>query len=46
MIGTPDDIAQVMKDAFDVPGPVIIGAQVDYSDTHQLFEMVKGDHIH
>jgi acetolactate synthase I/II/III large subunit len=46
MINTPDDIAPAMKKAFDTPGPVIVGVHVDYSDNHQLFEMIKGDHIH
>jgi acetolactate synthase-1/2/3 large subunit len=46
MIDTPDDIAPVMKKAFDTAGPVIVGVHVDYRDNHQLFEMVKGDNIH
>jgi acetolactate synthase I/II/III large subunit len=25
---------------FDTPGPVIVGVHVDYSDNHELFEMV------
>jgi acetolactate synthase-1/2/3 large subunit len=46
MINTPDDVAPVMKKAFDTPGPVIVGVHVDYRDNHQLFEMIKGDSIH
>jgi acetolactate synthase-1/2/3 large subunit len=46
MINTPSDIAPVMKKAFDIPGPVIVGVHVDYRDNHSLFEMVKGDHFH
>jgi acetolactate synthase I/II/III large subunit len=46
MIDTPDDVAPVMKKAFDTPGPVIVGAHVDYTDNHKLFEMIKGDNIH
>jgi acetolactate synthase I/II/III large subunit len=46
MIKSPDDIAPVMKKAFDTPGPVIVGVHVDYSDNHLLFEMVKGDNLH
>jgi len=46
MINTPDEIARVMKKAFDTPGPVIVGVHVDYRDNHQLFEMIKGDNIH
>ena len=45
MIKSPDDIAPVMKKAFDIHGPVIVGVHVDYSDNHELFEMVKGDSI-
>jgi acetolactate synthase I/II/III large subunit len=46
MINTPDDLAPVMKKAFDTPGPVIVGAHVDYTDNHKLFEIIKGDNIH
>lgn len=46
MINTPDDVAPVMRKAFDTVGPVIVGVQVDYRDNHQLFEMVTGDHFH
>jgi acetolactate synthase-1/2/3 large subunit len=46
MIDTPEEIAPVTRKAFEAPGPVIVGVRVDYSDNHQLFEMVKGDHIH
>lgn len=45
MIKSSDDIAPVMKKAFDIPGPVIVGVHVDYRDNHKLFEMVKGDSI-
>jgi acetolactate synthase-1/2/3 large subunit len=46
MIRSPDDIAPVMKKAFDTLGPVIVGVHVDYGDNHRLFEMIKGDNIH
>jgi acetolactate synthase I/II/III large subunit len=46
MINAPDDVAAVMKKAFDAPGPVIVGVHVDYSDNHQLFEMMKTDRVH
>jgi acetolactate synthase I/II/III large subunit len=46
MIDEVDDIAPVMKKAFDTPGPVIVGVHVDYRDNHKLFEMVKADDIH
>jgi acetolactate synthase I/II/III large subunit len=45
MIKTPEEIVPVMKKAFDTAGPVIVGVHVDYSDNHQLFEMVRGDSI-
>jgi acetolactate synthase-1/2/3 large subunit len=46
MIDKPGDIAPVMKKAFDTPGPVIVGVHVDYSDNHELFEMLHEDSIH
>jgi acetolactate synthase I/II/III large subunit len=46
MINKPDEIASVMKKAFDTPGPVIVGVHVDYRDNHQLFELLHADSIH
>jgi acetolactate synthase-1/2/3 large subunit len=46
MIETPDEIAPVLKEAFDHRGPIIVGVHVDYSDNHKLFEMVKEDSFH
>jgi acetolactate synthase-1/2/3 large subunit len=46
MIDTPDNVVPVMKKAFAVAGPVIVGVHVDYKDNHRLFEMIKGDSIH
>jgi acetolactate synthase I/II/III large subunit len=46
MIDKPDDIARVMKKAFDTQGPVIVGVHVDYRDNHELFEMLDEDSIH
>jgi acetolactate synthase I/II/III large subunit len=46
IIKTPDEIASVMKKAFNMAGPVIVGVHVDYSDNHILFEMVRSDSIH
>jgi acetolactate synthase I/II/III large subunit len=46
MIRTPDEIAPVLKKAFDTPGPVIVGVNVDYRDNHKLFEMVDENCIH
>jgi acetolactate synthase-1/2/3 large subunit len=45
MIKAPDQIAPVLKKAFDMAGPAIVGVHVDYSDNHKLFEMMKGDSI-
>lgn len=46
MIKNPDEIASVLKRAFDTPGPVIVGVHVDYSDNHKLFEMVDENSLH
>jgi acetolactate synthase-1/2/3 large subunit len=46
MIDNPDDIAPIMKKAFDTPGPVIIGVHVDYHDNHKLFEIVDASAFH
>ncbi|MDT7815883.1 MAG: acetolactate synthase large subunit [Acidobacteriaceae bacterium] len=46
MIQSPDRIAPVLKQAFDTPGPVLIGVHVDYRDNHKLFEQVKERSIH
>ena len=46
MINGPDDIAPIMKKAFDTEGPVIVGVHVDYRDNHELFEMLQEDSIH
>lgn len=35
-----DDIAPTLHKAFDTPGPVLIGVNVDYSKNAQLFEAV------
>jgi acetolactate synthase I/II/III large subunit len=46
MIRTADEIAPVLKKAFDTPGPVLVGIHVDYRDNHKLFEMLNEDSIH
>ena len=46
MIKSRDDVAPIMKKAVNTPVPVLVGVHVDYSDSHLLFEMVKGDSIH
>jgi len=45
MIQSPDQIAPVLKKAFDTPGPVLVGVHVDYRDNHKLFERVREDSI-
>ena len=39
-VSGPDDIASTLHKAFDTPGPVLIGVNVDYSKNAELFEMV------
>ena len=38
MINSPDEIGPVLRKAFEVPGPVLIGIRVDYRDNHLLFD--------
>jgi acetolactate synthase I/II/III large subunit len=46
MIRTPEEIAPVLKRAFDLPGPVLVGVHVDYRDNAKLFEMVNEASFH
>ena len=46
MIQQPDDIAPVLKKAFDTAGPVIIGVHVDYRDNHLLFASLDERGVH
>jgi len=39
-IDSPDEIGQQLRKAFEMPGPVLIGINVDYRDNHLLFEKV------
>jgi acetolactate synthase-1/2/3 large subunit len=39
-INAPEQIAPQLRRAFETPGPVLIGVNVDYSDNHKLFEKV------
>jgi acetolactate synthase I/II/III large subunit len=43
MIDTADDIAPVLRRAFEIQGPVVVGVHVDYRDNHMLFEALRGD---
>ncbi len=40
MINSPDEIGAVIRKAFEVQGPVLVGIRVDYRDNHLLFEKV------
>jgi acetolactate synthase-1/2/3 large subunit len=46
MIQSPDQITSVLKQAFDTPGPVVIGVHVDYRDNPKLFEQVNERSVH
>jgi acetolactate synthase I/II/III large subunit len=39
-IGAPEQIAPQLRKAFETPGPVLLGLNVDYRDNHELFERV------
>jgi len=39
-IGGPEQIGPQLRKAFETPGPVLIGMNVDYRDNHELFEKV------
>jgi acetolactate synthase-1/2/3 large subunit len=41
MISSADEVAQVLRKAFEISGPVLIGIPVDYRDNHLLFENVS-----
>jgi acetolactate synthase-1/2/3 large subunit len=43
MIHSPDNIGRILRKAFEVSGPVLIGIRVDYRDNHMLFEKVHAD---
>ena len=46
MIESPENIGSVLKRAFEIDGPVIVGVHVDYRDNHKLFELVHADVFH
>jgi acetolactate synthase I/II/III large subunit len=39
-INSADEIGSKLQQAFETPGPVLIGVNVDYRDNHKLFERV------
>jgi acetolactate synthase-1/2/3 large subunit len=46
MIQTPDQISSVLQQAFDTPGPVLVGVHVDDSDNRKLFKHVDERSFH
>jgi acetolactate synthase I/II/III large subunit len=40
-----DDLKTTLRNAFEIPGPVLIGVNVDYTKNAQLFEAVHHDSI-
>ena len=40
MIREPDEIVSTLHQAFDTPGPVVVGVHVDYRESPRLFEDV------
>lgn len=46
MIRSPDQIQSVLKQAFETPGPVLVGVHVDDRDNRKLFEQVNERSIH
>lgn len=39
-INHPNQIASILREAFDLPGPVLVGVHVDYRENPKLFELV------
>jgi len=46
MIQSADQIAPVLRKAFDTPGPVLVGVHVDYRENPKLFENVNEQSVH
>jgi acetolactate synthase I/II/III large subunit len=46
MIQSADQIPSVLKQAFDTPGPVLVGVHVDDRDNRKMFEHVDARSIH
>jgi acetolactate synthase-1/2/3 large subunit len=46
MIQSPDQIASVLKQAFDTEGPVLVGVHLDNRDNRKMFEQVNEQNIH
>jgi acetolactate synthase-1/2/3 large subunit len=38
LISAPEQIAPQLRRAFETPGPILIGINLDYRDNHKLFE--------
>jgi acetolactate synthase I/II/III large subunit len=39
-IDHPNQITPILREAFDLPGPVLVGVHVDYKENVKLFEQV------
>jgi acetolactate synthase I/II/III large subunit len=46
MIQSPDQLSSVLKQAFNTPGPVLVGLHVDDRDNRKLFEQVDERSTH
>jgi acetolactate synthase I/II/III large subunit len=44
-IDHPNQITAILREAFDLPGPVLVGVQVDYKQNVRLFEQVRDGSI-
>jgi acetolactate synthase I/II/III large subunit len=44
-IDHPNQITPILREAFDLPGPVLVGVHVDYRQNVKLFEQVYGGSI-
>ena len=44
-IDHPNQVAPILREAFDLPGPVLVGVQVDYRQNVKLFERVHEGNI-
>jgi acetolactate synthase-1/2/3 large subunit len=42
----PDEVAPVLRQAMDMPGPVIVGGPVDYRDNPGLMAALHEDLLH
>jgi acetolactate synthase-1/2/3 large subunit len=45
-IGSPDEVAPILKKAMAMDGPVLVGVPVDYRDNQDLMAAMHADVIH